>query len=207
MSYFRELAEEGPVIGCVCIWLAGVLFWFSHVVYVAIPHVIICLCLGKEIEQIKKKTPKGHSTNIYNMPASVSIQTLWADTFLHWIPSVPDTDISCDIGPQKLSFEPHWAWVVLEHEPLRSSSSLRSRRVTGKVSVPKRGAKCSSVAMYLYMISSVHRLPRSTVCCWKDRTKSLNTRWILSLVRKLSLEMCLAKDLGTQSRKLKKKEV
>lgn len=52
MSYFRELAEEGPVIGCVCIWLAGVLFWFSHVVYVAIPHVIICLCLGKEIEQI-----------------------------------------------------------------------------------------------------------------------------------------------------------
>lgn len=138
------------------------------------------------------------------MPASVSIQTLWADTFLHWIPSVPDTDISCDIGPQKLSFEPHWAWVVLEHEPLRSSSSLRSRRVTGKVSVPKRGAKCSSVAMYLYMISSVHRLPRSTVCCWKDRTKSLNTRWILSLVRKLSLEMCLAKDLGTQSRKLKK---
>lgn len=76
MSYFRELAEEGPVIGCVCIWLAGVLFWFSHVVYVAIPHVIICLCLGKEIEQIKKKNPKGHSTNIYNMPASVSIQTL-----------------------------------------------------------------------------------------------------------------------------------
>lgn len=78
MSYFRELAEEGPVIGCVCIWLAGVLFWFSHVVYVATPHVIICLCLGKEIEQIlkKKKSQKGQSTNIYNMPASESIQTL-----------------------------------------------------------------------------------------------------------------------------------
>lgn len=58
VSYFRELAEEGPVIGCVCIWLAGVLFWFSHVVYVAIPHVIICLCLGKEIEQIKKNPKK-----------------------------------------------------------------------------------------------------------------------------------------------------
>lgn len=74
MSYFRELAEEGPVIGCVCIWLAGVLFWFSHVVYVAIPHVIICLCLGKEIEQIKKKNPK-RPLNQHIQYASISVYT------------------------------------------------------------------------------------------------------------------------------------
>lgn len=57
--------------------------------------------------------------------------------------------------------------------------------------------------MYLYMISWGVTFRLSTVCCWKERTNSANTVRILILVRKLSLEMFLAKDLGMHWRKLK----
>lgn len=48
--------------------------------------------------------------------------------------------------------------------------------------------------------------PLSTVCCWNFCTKFLNTLLILIFVRMLALEMCLAKDLGIQSKKLEEKK-
>lgn len=71
-----------------------------------------------------------------------------------------------------------------------------------KVSVPKRGARRSSVDRYLYMTSWEPSLPGPTVCCWKLRTNSANTRRIRNLVRKLSLAMWREKERGMQRRKL-----
>lgn len=48
--------------------------------------------------------------------------------------------------------------------------------------------------------------PLSTVCCWNFCKKFLNTLLILIFVRMLALEMCLAKDLGIQSKKLEEKK-
>lgn len=109
-------------------------------------------------------------------------------------------------GALKLSFETPCACVVLEKELLPSPSSLISREDTRNVSTPKQGVKCSRVSMYLYMISWMPSRPLSIVCCWNVRIKSANTRLILIFVRKLSLEICLAKDLGMQSKKLEKGE-
>lgn len=131
--------------------------------------------------------------------------TLWLDSCLHLIPSVPLTITSCVAGALKMSFESFCACAVLRKELLLSPSSLRFRWHTGNTSMPKCGAKCSRVDMYLYMISWVPSRPFSTVCCWNVCTKSANTRRILIFVRKLLLEMCLAKDLGMQSKKLKEK--
>lgn len=57
VSYFRKITEGCPFIGSVCIWLAGLLFCFPHVIHEVIPEVSVCLRLGKEAELIKKSTP------------------------------------------------------------------------------------------------------------------------------------------------------
>lgn len=117
-----------------------------------------------------------------------------ADAFLQHIPVDPDTLISCVGSLFTVSSEGVCVWEAMRCDPLPSSSDLRSRLNTGKVSVPNFGARRSSVDIYLYITSCGPSCPLPTVCCWKLLTKFANTRRIRNLVRALFRAICREKD-------------